>query len=142
MTGPATELSVAPETVSLPERSVAAVAPTNRLHRGTTTVILLVLIGAGTAMRVQGLTSLGFYRDDAWAAMSSRVGLGTAWHMWVTAPRFSLLERSVIGLGPGTTWWAQIPPLVAGVAAIPAMYFLARHVGFQRVAGLVLALLV
>ena len=64
MTGPATELSVAPETASPRERSVAAVAPTNRLHRGTTTVILLVLIGAGTATRVQGLTTLGFYRDD------------------------------------------------------------------------------
>ena len=105
-------------------------------------MVLLVLIGAGTAIRAQGLTSLGLYRDDAWAAMSSRVGIGTAWHMWVTAPAFYFLERSFIGLHPGVTWWAQIPPLVVGVAAIPAIYFLARHFGFGRAVGLILALLV
>src|ERR1700691_1045550 len=142
MTGPATELSVAPETASPRERSVAAVAPTNRLHRGTTTVILLVLIGAGTAMRVQGLTTLGFYRDDAWAALSSRVGIGTAWHMWLAAPGFYFLERSFIDLHPQSTWWAQLPELAAGIAAIPAIYFLARHFGFRRVVGLALACVV
>jgi hypothetical protein len=95
-------------------------------------VILLVLVGAGTAMRAQGLTTLGFYRDDAWAAMSSRVGIGTAWHMWVTAPGFYFLERSFIDLHPQATWWAQLPELAAGVAAIPATYLLARHFGFRR----------
>ena len=71
-----------------------------------------------------------------------RVGIGTAWHMWLTAPAFYFLERSFIGLHPGVTWWAQIPPLVAGIAAIPAIYFLARHFGFGRAVGLILALLV
>jgi hypothetical protein len=52
-----------------------AADPPELLSRACTTVILFVLVGAGTAMRVQGLTALGFYRDDAWAAMSSRVGL-------------------------------------------------------------------
>ncbi len=108
-------------------------------NRVVTTVILLVLVGAGTAMRVQGLTSLGFYRDDAWAALSSRVGIGTAWHMWLGAPGFYFLERSFFDLHPGSTWWAQLLPLAAGIAAIPAIYFLARHFGFRRLAGLVLA---
>ena len=93
-------------------------------------------------MRVQGLTRLGLSRDDAWAAMSSWVGIGTAWHMWVTAPAFSFLERSFIGFHPGVSWWAQIPPLVAGIAAIPGIYLLARHFGFARAVGLILALLV
>ena len=64
--------------------------------------------------------------------MSSRVGLGTAWHMWVTAPGFYFLERSFIDLHPESTWWAQLPELAAGIAAIPAIYFLARHFGFGR----------
>ena len=116
--------------------------PPDTPGRVLTGVALLVMVGVGTAIRARGLTSLGLFRDDAWAAMSSRVGIGTAWHMWVTAPAFYFLERSFIGLHPGVTWWAQIPPLVAGIAAIPAMYLLARHFGFRRVVGLVLALLV
>ena len=120
MGGLATEFSAAATTVSPAERSVAAAAPPDRLHPGTATVILLVLVGAGTAMRVQGLTTLGFYRDDAWAALSSRVGIGTAWHMWLAAPGFYFLERSFIELHPQSTWWAQLPELAAGIAAIPA----------------------
>ncbi len=110
--------------------------------RPLTNIALVVVTAVGAVIRAEGLTSLGLYRDDAWAAMSSRVGIGTAWHMWVTAPGFYLLERSFIGLHSGATWWDQIPPLVAGIAAIPAIYFLARHFGFHRVAGLVLALVV
>ena len=120
--------------------SVRADSPERRdSNRVPATVVLLVLVGAGTAMRVQGLTTLGFYRDDAWAALSSRVGLGTAWHMWLGAPGFYFLERSFFDLHPGSTWWAQLLPLAAGIAAIPAIYFLARHFGFRRIAGLVLA---
>ena len=87
MRGPATEFG-------------DGVEPPERLSRAPARVILLVLVGAGTAMRAQGLTTLGLYRDDAWADMSSRVGIGTAWHMWVTAPGFFFLERSFIGLHP------------------------------------------
>jgi hypothetical protein len=133
MGGRATELRSA---------SVNAAEAPGRLSPAFAAVILFVLVGAGTAMRVQGLTTLGFYRDDAWAAMSSRVGIGTAWHMWVTAPGFYFVERSFIDLYPGSTWWAQLPELAAGVAAIPATYFLARHFGFRRVAGLALACVV
>ena len=142
MRGPPTELGAALER-PLPT-PVRADGPDRRegRSRGLATTVLLVLVGVGTALRVQGLTSLGLYRDDAWAAMSSRVGIGTAWHMWVTAPVFYFLERSFIGLHPGVTWWAQIPPLVVGIAAIPAIYFLARHFGFGRAVGLILALLV
>ena len=144
MRGPAAELDVAPDTATLipGRRSREDATPSDRRTKVLTAAALVILVGAGTAMRAQGLTSLGFYRDDAWAAMSSRVGLGTAWHMWVTAPGFYFLERLFIGLHPQATWWAQIPGLVAGVAAIPAIYFLARHFGFHRVVGLVLALIV
>jgi len=129
MRGPATEFG-------------DAVEPPERLSRVSAGVILFVLLGAGTAMRAQGLTTLGLYRDDAWAAMSSRVGIGTAWHMWVTAPGFFFLERSFIGLHPQSTWWAQLPELAAGIAAIPAIYCLARYFAFHRPAGLALAAIV
>ena len=70
------------------------------------------------------------------------MGIGTAWHMWVTAPGFYLFERTFLLLHPGTTWWAQLPPLVIGVAAIPAIYGLARYFGLSRGCGLALAVLV
>ena len=70
------------------------------------------------------------------------MGIGTAWHMWVTAPGFYLFERTFLLLRPGTTWWAQLPPLVIGVAAIPAIYALARYFSLSRVCGLALAVLV
>jgi hypothetical protein len=50
--------------------SINAAERPERLSPAWAAVILFVLVGAGTAMRVQGLTTLGFYRDDAWAAMS------------------------------------------------------------------------
>ena len=139
MRGPPTELGAALDRpIPIPVRADSPERRDER-SRALATVVLLVLVGAGTAMRVQGLTSLGFYRDDAWAALSSRVGIGTAWHMWLGAPGFYFLERSFFDLHPGSTWWAQLLPLAAGIAAIPAIYFLARHFGFRRLAGLVLA---
>jgi hypothetical protein len=64
--------------------------------------------------------------------MSARVGLGTAWHMWVTAPGFFSLERSWILLHPNSTVWDQIPPLILGIAAIPATFALTRYFRFPR----------
>jgi hypothetical protein len=122
-------------------RPAAAPAP-DRRRTLATWLALAAVVGIGTAIRAHGLTSLGLWRDDAWVALSSRVGIGTAWHMWVTAPGFYLLERSFVLLHPGVTWWAQLPPLVVGAAAIPAMYVVARFFRLSRLAGLGLAVLV
>jgi hypothetical protein len=97
---------------------------------------LAALTAIGTAVRVRGLTSFGLWRDDAWAVMSIRVGFGTAWHMWSTAPGFGLFERTFILIGPRDTWWAQLPELAAGVAAIPAMYALCRYMRMGRLISL------
>ena len=99
----------------------------------------MAITGFGGFLRVSGFSRLGLYRDDAWVALSSRVGLSEAWHMGATAPGYVLFERSFALLGPGTTMWMQIPTFVAGVAAIPAMYVLARYFALGRVAGLVTA---
>ena len=62
--------------------------------------------------------------------------------MWVTAPGFYFVERTLLVLGPSGTWWAQLLPFVAGVACIPAIYALARYFKFSRGGGLILAVLV
>ena len=113
-----------------------------RVWAGLSLLTLIVITAIGAVIRYNGFTSYGVWRDDAWAVLSSRVGIGTAWHMWVTAPGFYLVERTLLVLGPSGTWWAQLLPFVAGVACIPAIYALARYFRFSRGGGLILGVLV
>ncbi|HEY1827944.1 MAG TPA: glycosyltransferase family 39 protein, partial [Acidimicrobiales bacterium] len=101
-----------------------------------------MLTVAAAGVRSEGFTSAGLFRDDAWVALSARVGLGTAWHMWVSAPGFFFLERLFIEVGPAATWWAQIPPFVAGVLCVPSIYALARYFRATPLGGLASAALV
>ena len=96
----------------------------------------------GAAVRVRGFTDAGLWRDDAWVALSSRVGIGTAWHMWATAPGFYFVERSWMVLHIGSTSWAQVVPFALGVAAMPAAFALARVFGFGRRTSLCCTLVV
>ena len=80
-------------------------------------VVALVALGAYT--RAHGFTNLDLWFDDAWAAMPARVGLSDAVHMVLTAPGYGLAMRSWIRLDPATTWWAQLPAYVLGLARDP-----------------------
>jgi hypothetical protein len=112
------------------------------LHKSATNLALLSLMLLGAALRLRGLTSGGLWRDDSWAALSARVGIGTAWHMWVTAPGFYFMERTWILLHHGSTEWDQILPLIIGVAGIPAIFYLAKYFTLRKWAGLFSALIV
>ncbi|HUC04650.1 MAG TPA: hypothetical protein VL961_04575 [Acidimicrobiales bacterium] len=103
-------------------------------------LVALTLIGA--ALRARELTTGGFFSDDAWVALSSKVGLGTAWHMWATTPGFDFVLRTIMGIGPRTSWWAQLLPFALGVAAVPLLYWAARRLGLGVRAGLALAAMI
>jgi hypothetical protein len=128
---------------SAPRDATADTAAPLRIRSSTaatrTMLVLGLITATGALIRAQGFTRLGFFRDDAWVALSARQGFGTAVHMWVAAPGYFFAVRAFMLAGPGTTWWAQIPAFVAGVACIPAMYALSRHFRLSRVAGLVTA---
>jgi hypothetical protein len=103
------------------------------------------LIGVTTVavwLRLPLLTHLRLYTDDAWAAMPTRVGFGTALRMLVTAPGFYLAERTWIQLDPHSTVWAQLPALVLGLAAVLAVYVLIRVYRLPRWLGVTAALVV
>ena len=86
-------------------------------RKGRLAMLALVAItGFGALLRAHGFSGLGLYRDDAWVALSSQVGIGTAWHMWSSAPGIFFLQRTFADLTPDTTVWQQLPPFVAGVA--------------------------
>ncbi len=110
--------------------------PAERRKRWITLAALAAVTAFGAWLRTYGLSGLGLWRDDAWVALSAHVGIGEAWRMWVTAPGAYFIDRTVLVLSPGTTTWAQLPALVAGVAAIPAVYALIRYFRFSRLAAL------
>jgi hypothetical protein len=115
-----------------------------RTRRGSTAavVVLGLLVALAAWLRSGGLTRLGLYTDDAWAALDSRVGLPTALRMGVTAPGYALAERTWILLQPRSTPWAQLPAMILGVAAVVAAYALVRAYGLPRWLGLAAALVV
>ncbi|MFN2606979.1 MAG: hypothetical protein ABR511_03635 [Acidimicrobiales bacterium] len=87
-------------------------------------------------LRVPLLSSSGLYRDDAWPALATRTGLGRALRLGVTVPGFELWARAWLGVSRSTAW-AQLPVLVASVAAVAGAYLLARRVGCGPPAALV-----
>jgi hypothetical protein len=113
-----------------------------RLLRWLTWAALSAVVAVTIAVRVPGLTNLGLWRDDAWVALSTRVDIGTAWHMWFTTPGFHLLERAATTVGPSAPWVSQLLPLVFGIAGVPAIFALARYIRLSQRAALSLAVLV
>lgn len=117
-------------------------SPRDRHWEAWTLAALTVLTIFGAIIRARTFVGTGLKGDDAWVALSSKVGLGTAWHMWATVPGFGFIERWWIILGPNRTWWYQLPDYVCGVAAVPAIYFLSRYFKLGRGAALAVAVVV
>jgi hypothetical protein len=103
---------------------------------------LWAIVVVGATIRCRGLTTGGLRTSDAWVAITSRVGLGSAWHMFANAPGYYLFERSWILLHPGSTWWGQLPALALGIASIPAIFALCRYFNFAPTIQLGAALVV
>jgi hypothetical protein len=95
-------------------------------------VLLAALVVLGGVIRARGFTSGDLWFDDAWAAAPARADLSAAIHMVLTAPGYGLALRSWIRLDPGTTWFAQLPAYVLGLAAIPAVWALLRRLHLPR----------
>jgi hypothetical protein len=96
-------------------------------------VALLVVVAVG--LRAPGLSAHGLYRDDAWPALASEVGLGRAMRIGVTTPGFELFLRAWLSVSRAG-WWAQVPALVASTLTVIAVYVLVRRIGCGRVAAL------
>ena len=97
------------------------------------------LVVLGALYRMTGFTRSNLWFDDAWAAMTSKVSLGTAMHMVATTPLYSLGMRSWILAGPSSTVWAQLPAFLLGLIGIVAVFVLAKEFGFGRMGRCVMA---
>lgn len=95
----------------------------------------------GLALRLPGLTSGDLWADDAWLAMAARVPLREVSHVTLTTPLLSYFLAGWIRLDPSPSWWAQLPGLVMGVAAIFVVWRLAAEIGVGVFARLAVALM-
>ncbi|MCU1455191.1 MAG: hypothetical protein JWN46_3337 [Acidimicrobiales bacterium] len=95
-------------------------------------LVLTVIVGVAAWIRLPGLTSLGLWRDDAWTALAAHVDVPTALRMSVTTPGFTLAEAAWIRVGSGSSTWAQVLPLLCGIAGVPLLYLMCRHHRLDR----------
>ncbi|MGI9120111.1 MAG: hypothetical protein ACR2G7_08340, partial [Acidimicrobiales bacterium] len=86
-------------------------------------------------LRAPGLSDHGLYRDDAWPALATEVGLGRAMRIGITTPGFEAFLRAWVSLSRAG-WWAQVPALVASTLTVLAVYVLVRRIGCGRIAAL------
>ena len=110
--------------------------------QGPVLVVLGLLMAVGIALRVPGWSNGGLFYDDAWFAFPAKVGLGTALHLSVTTPGYSVVQRSWILLDPGSTRWAIALPLALGIIAPGAIFLLGRTFKLRAGVSLILAALV
>lgn len=113
-------------------------------HRRAALLVLALITVVGAVVRATGLGSAGLFYDDAWFALPSRVGIGTAMKMVVTTPGYTLLQDAWISAGPSGNAWPKVLPFLLGVLAAPAGYWLSRRYEMPRwvalcVAGLLAA---
>jgi hypothetical protein len=113
-----------------------------RLTRRPTAGVLVVLgliVSAGAVVRLTGWNGGGLFFDDAWTALPARVPLGTALHMWLSAPGYTFAQREWSLIWPGNMHWVTAFPLIMGAAAPVVAFGLGRVLRFPDWIALVMA---
>ena len=110
-------------------------AVTGRAPARCDLVSLALLVGLALVVRAPGLSTLGLYRDDAWAMLATRTDLRRAMRIGVTAPGFEVFVRAWGGITPATLW-VQVPALAASLASVVLVFHLARRFGCGRAAAM------
>jgi len=94
------------------------------------------LLLAAVALRAPGLDPSSLWLDDTWVALVHKVDeLPVVLRMGVTAPGFSLLLKAVFSIFGFSHLAAQAIPFLAGVAAPPLVYLIARRWGAGHLAS-------
>ncbi len=103
---------------------------------------MAVLLVAAAALRVPGLDPSSLWLDDTWVALVHKVDeVPVILRMGVTAPGFSLLLKGVFSIFGFSHLAAQAIPFLAGIAAPPLVYLIARRWGTGRLAATISAVL-
>ena len=116
-------------------------APRPRVTRRAEQLVVVGICVLGLALRLPGLTSGDLWADDAWLAMAARVPLPEVSHLTLTTPLLSYFLAGWIRLDPSSSWWAQLPGLLASIAAIYVVWLLAVEIGVGLFARLAVTLM-
>ena len=116
-------------------------APRPRVTRRAEQLVVVGICVLGLALRLPGLTSGDLWADDAWLAMAARVPLREVSHLTLTTPLLSYFLAGWIRLDPSSSWWAQLPGLLASIAAIYVVWLLAVEIGVGLFARLAVTLM-
>ncbi len=102
---------------------------TSRRFRAVSpTTLLVVGFVAGVIARVPGLTTgSGLFRDDAWVAAPAETSFGHAATLVSTFPGFSLGLWPWLHLMAPSVLAAQLPAFLAGLAVLPALWWVLRR---------------
>ena len=83
--------------------------------------VVAVLVAAfvlGVVLRLGALPTVGLWQDDAWVALSGRLGFTTAMRTAGTAPGFTAALHPWLTLAPTNPTWAALPALVLACAGL------------------------
>jgi hypothetical protein len=88
------------------------------------------LTALAAALRVDALRPSSLWIDDAWAALVVKAhSIDDVFLVGVTAPAFAVLLKGWLAVAGFSELNAQLLPFVAGVAAVPGVYLVARWRG-------------
>lgn len=91
-------------------------------------LVALGLLAVAAVLRAGPLAPSSLWLDDAWAALVSRVGVGEAVGMGLTAPGMAVLQWAVFRVAGFSELAAQALPFAFGVAGPALLYLvLVRH---------------
>jgi hypothetical protein len=91
---------------------------------------------AGVAVRLRGFGRYGFWNDEAWVALTTRVGIGDLWLAAGQTPLGWVALLRLAALGDPPEVWLRLLPLAFGLASLWPAWALGRRLGGD-VAGLV-----
>ncbi|MBI5058200.1 glycosyltransferase family 39 protein [candidate division KSB1 bacterium] len=101
---------------------------------------LVLIIGLAAALRLFGLASESLWLDEGHTYFEITQSWSSAFHDKTQGPVFILLEKLFCGQFGASEWTLRFLPACFGIAAIPALFALARQLFDDRTA-LVAALL-
>jgi 4-amino-4-deoxy-L-arabinose transferase-like glycosyltransferase len=113
-----------------------------RVERISSALVVTITVIVSGVFRSTELNPPSLWVDDAWVALISRYSWTEIWHTSLTSVGFRAIVGMMITIFGDSTTAAQSFSFIAGLAAIPGTYIVARRLGSQYLAALFSACLV
>jgi 4-amino-4-deoxy-L-arabinose transferase-like glycosyltransferase len=109
------------------------------ISKALNTAALLGIVALGTALRLYDLDAQSFWVDEGWSSLMAQPGNWRYWPVNEHPPLFYALLSLWLRVSQ-SDYWFRLLPAALGIATIPVIYLLGRHL-FDKSVGLLAALL-